>query len=54
MDSISLEMTAAGLVIEALDAIPAPAVSVVRSGHRWAVLDVDGPRVTKLRVEAKP
>lgn len=54
MDSISLEMTAAGLVIAALDDIPAPGASVVRSGHRWTVLKVDRPRVTKLRVEAEP
>ena len=43
--------TAAGFVIAALDAIPAPGASVVRSGHRWTVLEVDGPRVTKLRVQ---
>jgi putative hemolysin len=46
--------TAAGFVIAALDAIPAPGASVVRSGHRWTVLEVDGPRVTKLRVQPEP
>ena len=45
--------TAAGLVIATLDAIPAPGASIVRGGHRWTVLEVDGPRVTKLRVEAE-
>lgn len=46
--------TAAGFVIAALDAIPAPGASVVRSGYRWTVLEVDGPRVTKLRVRPEP
>lgn len=54
VDDSDTYMTAAGLVIAALDAIPAPGASVVRSGRRWTVLEVDGPRVTKLRVQPEP
>jgi putative hemolysin len=54
VDDSDAYMTAAGLVIAALDAIPAPGASVVRGGHRWTVLEVDGPRVKKLRVQREP
>jgi putative hemolysin len=53
IDDSDVYTTAAGLVIAALDAIPTSGVSVVRDGHRWTVLEVDGPRVTKLRVQAE-
>jgi putative hemolysin len=54
VDDSDTYLTTAGLVIAALDAIPAPGASVVRGGHRWTVLEVDGPRVTKLRVQREP
>jgi CBS domain containing-hemolysin-like protein len=54
IDDSDTFMTAAGLVIAAIDAIPAPGASIVKSGHRWTVLEVDGPRVTKLRVQSEP
>ncbi len=43
--------TAAGFVIAALDAIPMAGVAVTRSGYRWTVLETDGPRLRKLKVE---
>ena len=54
IDDFDTFTTAAGLVIAALDAIPASGASIVKSGHRWTVLQVDGPRVTKLRVQSEP
>ncbi|HXH82266.1 MAG TPA: hemolysin family protein, partial [Candidatus Tectomicrobia bacterium] len=43
--------TAAGFVISALEAIPTAGVAVARSGYRWTVLEMDGPRVRRLKVE---
>ena len=43
--------TAGGFVITALGAIPAPGEAVTAAGHRWRVLEMDGPRVRKLRIE---
>jgi putative hemolysin len=43
--------TAGGFVITALQAIPAPGAVVTAAGHRWQVLEMEGPRVRKLRVE---
>jgi putative hemolysin len=48
----SLEYTtAAGFVITMLGAIPGAGSSVTSGGHRWTVVDVDGPRVRKIRIE---
>ena len=43
--------TAGGFIITALGAIPSPGDAVTRSGHRWRVLEMDGPRVRKTRIE---
>lgn len=43
--------TAAGFVTHLLGAIPQPGTSVSYGGHRWTVVEVDGPRVKRLRVE---
>jgi putative hemolysin len=43
--------TAAGFVITALGAIPATGTSVTSGGYRWTVLETDGPRVRKIRIE---
>ncbi len=43
--------TAGGFVITTLGAIPTPGESVTRAGYRWRVLEMDGPRVRKLRIE---
>jgi putative hemolysin len=43
--------TAGGFVITALGAIPSSGEAVTRSGHRWRVLEMDGPRVRRIRIE---
>jgi putative hemolysin len=43
--------TAAGFIITALGAIPAAGGSVTSGGYRWTALDVDGPRLRKIRIE---
>jgi putative hemolysin len=43
--------TAAGFVNHMLGAIPEPGTSISYGGYRWTVVDVDGPRVKKIRLE---
>jgi putative hemolysin len=43
--------TAGGFVITALGAIPAPGATVTVAGYRWRVLEMDGPRVRRIRIE---
>jgi putative hemolysin len=43
--------TAGGFVITTLGAIPSPGDSVIRGGSRWRVLEMDGPRVRRIRIE---
>jgi putative hemolysin len=43
--------TAAGFVIHTLGAIPTPGASMMFGGYRWTVMDVDGPRIVKLKVQ---
>jgi putative hemolysin len=43
--------TVAGFVISSLDAIPSPGAKLKSAGHRWTVLEMDGPRITRVRVE---
>jgi putative hemolysin len=43
--------TAAGFVTHMLGAIPQPGTSMSYGRHRWTVVQVDGPRVTRLRAE---
>jgi putative hemolysin len=43
--------TAAGFVMHALGEIPRLGASMVHGGHRWTVVEADGPRVTRLKVE---
>jgi putative hemolysin len=43
--------TAAGFLITALSAIPTPGNSLTNAGYRWTVLETDGPRVRKIRIE---
>ena len=43
--------TAAGFVIDRLGAIPAPGASFTALGYRWTVLETDGPRVTKIKLQ---
>jgi CBS domain containing-hemolysin-like protein len=34
-----------------LDAIPAPGDAVTRAGYRWRVVEMDGPRIRRIRIE---
>ena len=43
--------TAAGFVITALGAIPAAGGSVTSAGYRWTVIQTEGPRVRRIRIE---
>ena len=43
--------TAAGFVIAAMGAIPVAGRSVTSEGYRWTVVETDGPRVRKIRIE---
>ncbi len=45
--------TIAGMLIHALDAIPTPGTSITLAGHRWTVVDMDGPKITKVKVEGE-
>jgi putative hemolysin len=44
--------TVGGFVITTLDAIPSPGVTFMRAGHRWTVVEMSGPRVARVKVEA--
>jgi putative hemolysin len=43
--------TVAGFLLDRLQGIPRPGASVVANGHRWTVVDVEGPRITKVKVQ---
>jgi magnesium and cobalt exporter, CNNM family len=43
--------TVAGFLINALQAIPKPGASVTAGGHRWTVVEMDGPKIVKVKVE---
>jgi putative hemolysin len=43
--------TIAGFLIRSLGVIPKPGASLAAGGYRWTVIDVDGPKVTKVKVE---
>jgi len=42
--------TVAGLLLAALDAVPAPGASIVVGGRRWTVLEMDGPRIRRVGI----
>ena len=46
--------TVAGFLIHTLGAIPKPGASVAVEGYRWTVVDMDGPKITKVKVEREP
>jgi magnesium and cobalt exporter, CNNM family len=43
--------TIAGFVMYALQKVPTPGASVSIGGHVWTVVDVDGPRIIKVKVQ---
>jgi putative hemolysin len=46
--------TAAGFVISTLGSIPSAGASISHNGWRWTVVDLDGPRVTKVKLQREP
>ena len=45
--------TIAGLVLHALNSVPEPGASVSRGGYVWTVVDMDGPRIAKVKAERR-
>ncbi len=43
--------TIAGFVMHVLQKVPTPGASVSLGGHVWTVVDMDGPRITKVKVQ---
>jgi putative hemolysin len=43
--------TVAGFVMDALQRVPTPGASVVSGGYLWTVVDMDGPRVMRVKVQ---
>jgi CBS domain containing-hemolysin-like protein len=37
--------------MHALQTVPKPGASVTFGGHSWTVVDMDGPRITKVKVQ---
>jgi putative hemolysin len=46
--------TVAGFLLDRLQGIPTPGASTVAEGYRWTVVDVEGPRITKVKVQREP
>ncbi|MGH7302993.1 MAG: hemolysin family protein [Candidatus Rokuibacteriota bacterium] len=43
--------TIAGFVMRTLQSVPTPGASVSIGGHVWTVVDMEGPRITKVKVQ---
>jgi putative hemolysin len=43
--------TIAGLLLQRLGAVPRPGTTVETAGYRWTVMEMEGPRVMKVRAE---
>jgi putative hemolysin len=43
--------TIAGFLIRALETIPKPGASFTAGGYRWTVVDMDGPKIVKVKME---
>lgn len=43
--------TVAGFLLHELQGIPIPGASVASGGYRWTVVDVEGPRITKVKAQ---
>jgi len=43
--------TIAGFLIDALATIPKPGASLTTAGHRWTVVDMEGPKIVRVKVE---
>ena len=43
--------TVAGLILHTLGRIPTPGTAIPLGGYRWTVLEMEGPRITRVRIE---
>lgn len=43
--------TVAGLILHTLGRIPTPGTAIALGGYRWTVLEMEGPRITRVRIE---
>src|SRR5918996_66614 len=43
--------TVAGLILHTLGHIPTPGTVVALAGYRWTALEMEGPRITRVRIE---
>jgi putative hemolysin len=43
--------TVAGLILHTLGRVPTPGTVVALQGYRWTVLEMEGPRITRVRIE---
>jgi putative hemolysin len=46
--------TLAGFILDELGAVPAPGTTLRAAGYLWTVLEVDGPRILKLKAQTQP
>jgi putative hemolysin len=45
--------TIAGFLLHKLQTIPVPGMSVAAAGYTWTVVDMDGPRIVKVKAQAR-
>ncbi len=43
--------TVAGFILHRLGVVPRPGATLHAAGHRWTVLDMEGPRIMKVKAE---
>ena len=51
LDDASDYQTIAGFILHRLGAVPRPGTTLQAAGHRWTVLDMEGPRIMKVKAE---
>ncbi len=44
--------TVAGFLLHRLGAVPRPGTTAAADGYRWTIVEMDGPRIMKVRAEA--
>jgi CBS domain containing-hemolysin-like protein len=51
LEESSEYQTIAGFVLHTLSSVPQPGTAVLRHGYIWTVVDMDGPRIVKVKAE---
>lgn len=46
--------TLAGFLLHTFQAVPTPGASIAFNGYRWTVVDMEGPRIAKIKVQRQP